>query len=172
MNISNLSSTLASYGATGSSGYRDRNGDLKSLEKALNSGNLTTAQNALATFKQIAQNAPGAASSTQPFATNSQLGKDFTSLQNALNSGDLTGAQSAFATLKTDLAAVMAGGTDSATGTTASSATAGTKSASAAHHHHHHHAGTTGGSATSSLLNSVSGTTSSSSVGGTLDTSA
>jgi hypothetical protein len=70
--------------------------DLAALGGALQSGDLTGAQDAFATLPQDMGNGSGQTTTATP-------GMDLTSLGNALQSGDLTGAQDAFATLMQDL---------------------------------------------------------------------
>ena len=70
--------------------------DLAALGGALQSGDLTGAQNAFATLQQDMGNSSGQTTTATP-------GMDLTSLGNALQSGDLTGARNAFATLMQDL---------------------------------------------------------------------
>ena len=101
--------------------------DFQSIGAALQSGNLTSAQTALAAiqkdFQAVTQSAAttssGTAAATQPFGTNTQANTDFQTLTNSLKSGDLTGAQKAFASLQTDLKAGLTGGS-AATGTSSS----------------------------------------------------
>jgi len=81
--------------------------DFQALSAALQSGNLTNAQTALAALqKDFPASLQSAAS--QPFGNNSQANTDFQNLTSALKSGDLTGAQKAFASLETHLKAAVA----------------------------------------------------------------
>jgi hypothetical protein len=70
--------------------------DLAAIGNALQSGDLTGAQNAFATLMQDMGNSSGQSTASTP-------GTDLTALSSALQSGDLTGAQNAFATLMQDL---------------------------------------------------------------------
>jgi len=91
---------------------KQRNQDFKALQSALQSGDLTGAQQAFANFQQDAPSSSPAGKKTQ----NTQAVADFQSLQSALQTGDLNAAQKAFASWQQDL-----------------------QSAGKAHHHHHHH---------------------------------
>jgi hypothetical protein len=123
-NVSSVSSIANPYQTTNQNGFGQFLQDFKALGGALQSGNLSTAQSALATFQQDLQsNAPAASSQTsanQPFGKNTQANTDFQNLASALQSGDLSSAQKAFASLQTDLQATQKG-----------------------HHHHHHGSGST-----------------------------
>src|SRR5271157_2103560 len=70
--------------------------DLTALSSALQSGDLTGAQNAFATLMQDL----GSTNTQQATAT---LSTDLTALSSALQSGDLTGAQNTLATVMQDL---------------------------------------------------------------------
>ncbi len=89
--------------------------DFGAIGSALQSGNLSTAQSALAAFQQAVQGS-SQTSSSQPFGSNSQANSDYQTLVSSLQSGDLSSAQKAFASLQTDLQATHKG-----------------------HHHHRHH---------------------------------
>jgi len=91
---------------------KQRNQDFKALQSALQSGDLSGAQQAFSNFQQDAQSSSPAGKKTQ----NTQAVADFQSLQSALQSGDLNAAQKAFASWQHDL-----------------------QSARQTHHHHHHH---------------------------------
>lgn len=86
------------------------NGLLKSLQavsSAVQAGNLSRAQSALATFqKQLPDNSPTAAN--QPFGSNTQANSAYQSLVRSVQSGNLSVAQQALASLKTDLKAAKA----------------------------------------------------------------
>jgi hypothetical protein len=122
MSISPLSSfsTLLSSAQTPQSSRRQ---DFAQLANALQSGNLSGAQQAYAALQQAqgAQTASGTSTSNNPVTT------DFAALGKALESGNLNGAQSAFSQLQTDI--------KSAQGTQQGS----TGAATAKGHHHHHH---------------------------------
>jgi hypothetical protein len=93
--------------------------DFQAIGVALQSGNLTSAQTALAAIQKDFQTGTQSASIT-PFGTNTQANTDFQTLATSLKAGNLTGAQTAFASLQTDLQASLAGGLTS-TGTSGSS---------------------------------------------------
>ena len=118
MNVSNVSPLATSYPTPGPSIFQQTGQDFRALQNALQSGDLSSAQQAFASLQKDLQPAAGAAgsSSASPWSQNNPLGKDFQALQSALQSGDLSGAQSAFASVKQDL-----------------------QSAGAARGHHHHH---------------------------------
>ena len=117
--ISSVTPATNPYQPANQNGFAQTFSDFKAIGSALQSGDLSTAQSALAAFQQ---NEPAGSQSatTQPFGKNSQANTDYQTLTAALQSGDLTGAQKAFSSIQTDL-----------------------KSAQAAHkgHGHHHHHG-------------------------------
>jgi hypothetical protein len=100
--ISGLSSTTDPYQATNLNAFVQFVNDFNAIGNALQSGNLSSAQGALATFQQ---DLPGNSQTTsnQPFGNNTQANADYQSLTSALQSGDLSGAQKAFASLQNDL---------------------------------------------------------------------
>jgi hypothetical protein len=106
--------------------------DFGAIGTALKSGDLSTAQSALATFQQALEG-NSQASASQPFGSNSQANSDYQSLVSALQSGNLSSAQKAFASLQTDLT-----------------------SSHKAHHHHHH--GSSGTSTTAQIINNLNTT--------------
>jgi hypothetical protein len=116
--ISAISSATNPYETTNQNGFGQTLQDFKAIGSALQSGDVTTAQNALTTFQQDLQG-NSQTSSSQPFGKNSQANTDYQNLTSALQSGDLSGAQKAFTSLQSDLKAVHKG------------------------HHHHHGASTT-----------------------------
>jgi hypothetical protein len=87
--------------------------DFNAIGSALQSGDISSAQSALATFQQDLP-ANSSTSANQPFGSNSKANADYQSLVGALKNGDATGAQKAFTNLQTDL-----------------------KTAHKGHHHHH-----------------------------------
>jgi DNA-binding FadR family transcriptional regulator len=117
--ISGVPSATNPYPITNQNSFAQSFKDLKAIGSALQSGDLTTAQSALATFQQDLQTT-SQTSASQPFGQNSQANKDYQSLASALQSGDLAAAKKAFASLQTDL-----------------------KAANKGHHHHHHGSSTT-----------------------------
>jgi hypothetical protein len=114
--ISSVSPATNTYPTANLNGFDQAIKDLKSIGTALQSGDLSSAQNALTAFQQ-AQPAATQAPGSQPFGQNSQANADYKTLTTALSSGDISAAQKAFATLKTDLKP--------------------TQSAHKGHHHHH-----------------------------------
>jgi hypothetical protein len=108
MNITDISTTT-SYSSTNVQNPRQRTfQDLRSLAQSLQSGDLTSAQSAFATWQNDLQsnansNSTSDPNATQPFGNNAKANSDVQALQSALQSGDLNGAQKAFATLKQDL---------------------------------------------------------------------
>jgi len=110
MTVSSVSSSP--YQTNAPTPWQQRAQDFKALANALQSGDLTGAQQA---FAALQKDQPGSTSTTSASGQNSQASNDFQSLQNALQSGDLSGAQQAFASLKQDLQGAHRG-----------------------HHHHHH----------------------------------
>jgi len=97
--------------------------NFQAIGGALQSGDVSTAQEALAALQQAMQGGSQSnsqTSSSQPFGKNTQANTDYQSLTSALQSGNVSDAQKAYASLQDDL-----------------------KSASSAHsahkgHHHHH----------------------------------
>jgi hypothetical protein len=122
-NISSVSGTPTPYQLSNQDYLTQFVQDFKGIGSALQAGDLSTAQSALATFQQDLQG-NSQASANQPFGKNSQANNDFQSLTSALQAGDVKAAQTAFASLQTDLKAARKG------------------------HHHHHSAGTTPTTAT------------------------
>jgi len=118
MTINNVSSAASLYQTETQSPWKQRAQDFKALQSALQTGDLSGAQQAFATLQK---DLPSSAPTTKPSSSSSQstpASKDFQALQSALSSGDLSGAQQAFASLKQDL-----------------------QSAGKAHKHQHHHSG-------------------------------
>jgi hypothetical protein len=79
----------------------------QSLANALQSGNLTAAQTAFATFEQSFQDQTG--NQTASASHSNTINNDLQSLSNALNSGNLTSAQQAFAQLQKDMTTEQTG---------------------------------------------------------------
>ena len=130
--------------------------NFQAIGSALASGDVATAQTALASFQQALQGNPqgsaqGSAqkASSQPFGKDSQANTDYQNLTSALQSGNLSTAQKAYASLQNDLKA----------------AATATKSAHRGHHHHHSEATDSAASSTTtpSSTNSTSPTESSNS---------
>lgn len=130
--ISGISSNTNQYPPSSQNGFGQVVQDFQAIGTALQSGSLSSAQNALATFQQAVQ--PNSqASSSQPFGSNTQANSDYQNLVGALQSGNLSTAQQAFSSLQTDLKS--------------------TSSTTHGHHHHHHSSGTTSSTASSSTSN-------------------
>jgi predicted RNA methylase len=106
--ISSASSTTNPYQATNLNAFTQFVNDFNAIGSALQFGNLSDAQSALATFQQ---DLPGNSqtSTNPPFGNNSQANADYQSLVSALKSGDLSDAQKAYASLQNDLQGTEAG---------------------------------------------------------------
>lgn len=106
--ISSASSTTNPYQATNLNAFTQFVNDFNAIGSALQSGNLSDAQSALATFQQ---DLPGNSqtSTNPPFGNNSQANADYQSLVSALKSGNLADAQQAYASLQNDLQGTEAG---------------------------------------------------------------
>lgn len=115
--ISRVSSTPNPYQTTNQNGFAQFIQDFNAVGSALQSGDVSGAQSALATFSQDLP-ANSTTSSTHPFGKNSQADTDYQNLTTALQSGNLSAAQQAFASLQKDLQRAGTSGK--------------------AHHHHHH----------------------------------
>lgn len=76
--------------------FQDRKSDLQQLGQALQSGDLSGAQQDFSTIQNLAQNGPFGGNA---FAVN-QRQQDYTAIGQALQSGDIAGAQQAFAQLQ------------------------------------------------------------------------
>jgi hypothetical protein len=111
MNVSNVGSCASASHSSRQSQFKAVKDDFQKLKSALDSGDVSSAQDAFATLKQDMP-AP------KNRANNSQFGNDLQSVGTALASGDLSGAQKAFASFQQDVQ---------------------TSRASHAHKHHNHH---------------------------------
>jgi ribosomal protein S20 len=111
MNITSYTPPFAATtGAGPSPALRQQFQDMKSLGKALQSGDLTAARSAFDQLSKDIQNAPAPGGKSSPLQDpNSAAGKDFKALQEALKSGDTQAAQDAFNTLRKDLRAAGGG---------------------------------------------------------------
>jgi hypothetical protein len=161
MTVSSVSSTTNQYQNTVQDGFSQAFQDFKGIETAIQSGDLSTAQNALTTFQQDLQNSSQTSQKnplSQLFSNNSTLKNDLTALQTALKSNDAAGAQTAFKTLAQDMQSTM--------------------KTQKAHHHHHIKKANDGdgaqssNSTTSSTTGVTGSTTNTSSAGSTLDVQA
>ena len=143
--VSSVSSSANPYQTQSSSQgvYAQIGKDFLAIGSALQSGSLSDAQNALATFQQsVSTNLQNSAS--QLFSANDQASSAFQSLVSALNSGDSAGALKAYSNLQAALQN--------------SQTTQAPQSASRGHHHHHHGGGSSAESSSSSTNpNSSSG---------------
>jgi hypothetical protein len=141
MNISAVNSNLYEYQtAAQQSTFQQRAQDFKALQSALQSGDLSGAQQAFASLQQDLPGTAQIANGSNQSNPVSKVSQDFQALQSALQSGDLATAQQAFSTLQQDL-----------------------QSAHKAHHHHHHapdsSAPTQPGNASSSSTTALAPTT-------------
>ena len=116
MNINSYApQNAATPGAGSSSAFRQQFQDMKSLGKALRSGDLTAAQSAFDQLSKDVQNGTTPGGKSSPLQDpNSAAGKDFKALQDALKSGDVKAAEDAFGTLRKDLRAAGGGHTHGA----------------------------------------------------------
>ncbi len=113
MSVSSVSSATDSYWNNIQTWLNQQMQDFRGLASAVQSGDLSSAQKALAAFQQDIQNNPQGPLATALADPNSQISKDFQALQTALKSNDASAAQDAFAALTQDLKSM--------------------------HHHRHHH---------------------------------
>jgi hypothetical protein len=96
MTVTSITPTPGSSPLSGlQNNFQQRRNAFDELAQALQSGNLTQAQQA---FSLLTQSAPNSGQ-----AQNGLLKDDFNSLAQALQSGDLDGARKAFATIQQDL---------------------------------------------------------------------
>jgi hypothetical protein len=156
MTISNVGSATSTPPAASQNTFTQSFNDFKSIGTSIQSGDLTTAQNALTAFQSDLQNTTGKNPVSQLFSNNSKLGDDLTSLQTALKSNNAAGAQSAYKTLVQDMQGAM-------------------KTQAPQRHHHHHHveSGSESSTAATTLSSSTTdSTTGSTSVGSALDVQA
>lgn len=111
--ISSASAATDPYQATNLGAFVQFVNNFNAIGNALQSGDVSDAQNALAQFQQLNLPSTGASASstTQPFGNNTQANTDFKNLATALQTGDLTGARSAYASLQNDLQGTAAGKT-------------------------------------------------------------
>jgi hypothetical protein len=153
MTVSSVSSTTNQYQNTVQDGFSQAFQDFKGIGTAIQSGDLTTAENALTTFQQDLQNSSQTSQKnplSQLFSNNSTLNNDLSALQTALKSNDAAGAQTAFKTLAQDMQGAM--------------------KTQKAHHHHHVRKANDGESAQSSNSSKTSAGDATSSTTGTSGT--
>jgi hypothetical protein len=82
-----------------------RHEDFDTLQSALQTGNISSAQRAFAAFLQDVQKTAQTAGPSSLFSPGTQASKDLQALGSALQSANLAGAQNAFATLQQDIQA-------------------------------------------------------------------
>src|SRR5664280_393361 len=98
MNVTGINSATAQYQPSIQSSFKKQSQDFKALQSALQSGDLTSAQQAFASLQKDRPNSTQAAATTSNASgQNSPLANDFQALQTALQTGDISSAQSAFA---------------------------------------------------------------------------
>jgi outer membrane protein assembly factor BamD (BamD/ComL family) len=136
MTVSSISSQTDLYPTTGAQNSFRK--DFKALQSALQSGDLSSAQQAFTALQKDNPNFAQAMSGSNSSSQTNPVSTAFQSLQSALQSGNLSGAQSAFTSLTQALQSTHKGH----------------------HHHHHHSAGTqaSSASASSTTPSSASGT--------------
>jgi soluble cytochrome b562 len=140
MSVSSVSSATNLYQTSYNNGFAQSIQDFNALKNALQSGNLSNAQSAFATWQQDIQNDPRMQSLLNGSQSgSSQISQDYQSLQSALQSGDVASAQKAFASFQQDLQTQMQSG-----------------QVKGHHHHHHHHHG--GQSSTSTAATNATST--------------
>ncbi|HTI69365.1 MAG TPA: hypothetical protein VMF06_05340 [Candidatus Limnocylindria bacterium] len=103
MTVSGTASSASLYSADTQNTWKQRRQDFKSLESALQSGDLSSAQTAFSAVQKDIKSSPPGTKGKDPFSNNPQASRDFQALQSALQSGDLASAQKAFASFQTDV---------------------------------------------------------------------
>jgi hypothetical protein len=121
MSISSISSYNSLYQANVQNIYQQEQQNIANLGNALQSGNLSGAQQAFSAFEQVLnssqnENQTQKAPITPGTIGNNSVSSDLSALGNALQSQNTTSAQTAFNQLLQDLQGAQKG-----------------------HHHHHHH---------------------------------
>ena len=104
--INGVSSAGSNYQTNAQSPWQQRANDFKALQSALQSGDLSGAQQAFANLQQDGQGFSPASAKTSTAAASavsSQGAVAIQALQSALSSGNLSAAQQSFATLKQDM---------------------------------------------------------------------
>ncbi len=149
MTVTNVSPAANPYSNTVQNPWQQQAQDFKTLQSALQSGDLSGARSAFAALQKDMANNSQAASSTSASGQSDPLSSAFQALQSALQSGNLSGAQSAFAAIQQDMQ--------------------NSGSTQRAHHHHHHHHSSDSASSTQAA---GAGSTSASSVSPLLDVKA
>ncbi|MGO8919016.1 MAG: hypothetical protein ACLQJR_24205 [Stellaceae bacterium] len=121
MSITSVTSSQASFTPPSSQQMTEFKNDFQQLAQAIQSGNLSSAQQAYATLSQfISQNpSPGGAN-----GQSNPLTQALSQIGSALQSGNLSGAQSALTSLQQSLQSHRPSGGDGRTGDAVTSATA------------------------------------------------
>jgi ribosomal protein S20 len=104
------------------SALQQQRSDFKQLTQALQSGDLSSAQQAYSALAQASSNSIFSPNNSSPLA------EDFQAVGKALQSGDIQGAQTALTQFQKDASAALSSQSQPASG------------APRAHHGHHHHA--------------------------------
>jgi hypothetical protein len=143
MSVSGISSTSFCQPGAVQNSYQQRRAEFQQLGQALQSGDLSAAQQDFAELTQTSsgqtQGVPTAQSAQS--AKSQMVAQEFNNLGQALGSGDLVRAQQAYSQMQQDVQ--------------------GAQQTQGHHHHHHHHAVTQAAqSGTSDSSNSSGGSTS------------
>jgi len=153
--ISSVNSTTDPSPAANQNGFAQIAKNFQAIGSALEAGNLSSAQTALAAFQKSLPGGSPSNSQTatdQPFGKNSQANAAYQNLTSALQSGNLSTAQQAFSSLQNDLKSAAASSTQSA------------------HKGHHHHRSSSATDSTAAAATTTS--TDTSSTGKTSDSTA
>ena len=137
--ISSVYNTYQTYQTNSQNNFSQVRQGFKNLASALQSGDLTGAQQAFAALQQLLPD-PSASNQTQTGQSGSgqnQFATDLNAVGQALKNGDVSGAKKAFATLEQDMQSVQGH----------------------RHHHRHHHGSSSTQSADSATANSSSQST-------------
>jgi ribosomal protein S20 len=100
--ISSVSAAVNPYQTFNQTAATQFMNDLKPVGSALQNGDVSAAQNALAAFQQGLSSGAQSASGN-PFGKNTQANTNYNNLSSALQDGDLTGAQTAYTSLQSAL---------------------------------------------------------------------
>ena len=145
MSISSIASTALSSllnatqsARSGQGKFQQVQSEFQQLGQDLKAGNLTQAQQDIATLSQNFPNPPSGTSTAAPASGGNPIAQAFTALAQDLQNGNISGAQQDYATIQQDFQQQQQG--------------------SSQVHHHHHHGGGGGqqGSQVSQALNSLS----------------
>ncbi len=149
MTIQSVSSAASTSAADLQASAQQRRADFQALASALQSGDISSAQQAFAQLQKDNPRLAQALSSAPNSSDNPRLA-DLKSLASALKSGDVSAAQQAMAKLQQDVQSAQKGG----------------------HHHHHHGGGDSSVSAAPTDASAAGGTDSSTTVGSIINASA